>query len=133
MFIPFRLFVFLKGGCYSGQQALKASDLAMEDPKATPVTCRQFCATQNSLYAALAGTSCTCFKEQDVHVLHAQELVPASACETSCLEDQSQICGGANAVNVFNLGNISLSVRVFVSLLKKYIFVISVCLLLASS
>ena len=109
-FVLYIKFVCVTGGCYSGQQALKATNIMTDDAKVTPVVCRQFCITQNFLYAALAGTVCTCFQEEDVHVLHAQQLVAStSACDVKCLEDESQMCGGTNAVSVFNLGSSILS------------------------
>nr|KAG5693608.1 hypothetical protein BaRGS_014628 [Batillaria attramentaria] len=93
------------GGCYTGLDIINAAPkYSVAHPQMTPVVCRQSCALQNHHYAALSATNCTCFDDEDVSLLHVQDLVThREACTTKCDEDASELCGGPDGTTVYSL------------------------------
>ncbi|KAK7479071.1 hypothetical protein BaRGS_00029663 [Batillaria attramentaria] len=93
------------GGCYTGLDIINAAPkYSVAHPQMTPVVCRQSCALQSHHYAALSATNCTCFDDEDVSLLHVQDLVThREACTTKCDEDASELCGGPDGTTVYSL------------------------------
>ncbi|XP_017085463.2 putative tyrosine-protein kinase Wsck [Drosophila eugracilis] len=80
-------------GCYTAR-----TDLLHESVYAkTPQTCIEICEHQGHLYAVLAAEKCFC-----ANVLEQQELQNEQLCNTRCLANKAQYCGGVGVHSYYS-------------------------------
>jgi len=86
-------------GCYDYQAFLLSDYTDLKNPRTDYVDtssmsvdlCRQHCSDQYDFYAAVSGSRCTCVMWFD-----STHNISSDQCETPCLGNDQQICGGAN-------------------------------------
>lgn len=88
-------------GCYreprDGSRALNESRRAASDM--TPESCFNICGTSGWLYAGLEyGEECWC----GTQLSKAAALVDSSVCNVNCTGDATKICGGPEALSLYN-------------------------------
>ena len=62
--------------------------------------CKQFCYVYGYIYAGVQYSR-QCFCGNTV----PKQMMPIAQCDMNCIGDESQICGGSWAMNIFDLSN----------------------------
>ncbi|XP_017140669.1 putative tyrosine-protein kinase Wsck [Drosophila miranda] len=91
--VPEQTPVYYYVGCYTAR-----TDLLHESVYAkTPQTCIEICEHQGHLYAVLAAEKCFC-----ANALEAQDQQDEQLCNTRCLANKAQYCGGVGVHSYYS-------------------------------
>ena len=87
-------------GCYTKTPGMNA--LAVDYFTMTLTLCKQLCLGQRKQLALVHPSSCFCADEAEMN-----DMTPANdvtSCDTPCLGNPTQFCGGENALRAYELG-----------------------------